>query len=65
MLGALVGSVILITNGRTILRSFDAETPAAYAVFGLVAAALLSIAIARTRQQAAAGDEQEAEAEPV
>ena len=54
MLGALVGSVILITNSRTILRAFDAESATAYVVLGAIAAALISIAVSKTRSQAAA-----------
>ncbi|KQT91059.1 permease [Marmoricola sp. Leaf446] len=71
VLGALVGSVILITNSRTLLRAFDAESGAAYAVLGVVAATLLAIAIRRTRGEhtevieALEGDEPESEKQPV
>ena len=63
VLGALVGSVILITNGRTLLRAWDAESATAYVILGAVAAALISVAIGRTRAQAAERDEESA-AEP-
>lgn len=49
VLGALVGSVILITNSRTLLRAFDVETVGAYVALGAVAAALIAIALRRTR----------------
>ena len=50
VLGALVGSVILITNSRTLLRAFDAESVGAYAALGVVAAVLIAIAVRRTRR---------------
>ncbi|SDT19733.1 hypothetical protein SAMN04488570_3814 [Nocardioides scoriae] len=49
VLGALVGSVILITNSRTLLRAFDAESVGAYAALGLVAVVLVAFAIQRSR----------------
>jgi uncharacterized membrane protein YfcA len=53
VLGALVGSVILVTNSRTLLRSFEAESATAYLLLGAVAAGLVATAVARTRNQAA------------
>ena len=69
VLGALVGSVILITNSRTLLRAADAESPAAYAVLGVIAAVLIAIAVRRTRGEHTevvelTGDD-EAEKQPV
>jgi uncharacterized membrane protein YfcA len=58
VLGALVGSVILITNSRTILRAFEAESATAYVVLGAIAAALISIAVSKTRKQREVRDEQ-------
>jgi uncharacterized membrane protein YfcA len=54
VLGGLVGSVILVTNGRTLLRAFDAESAPAYLALAAVAVALVSIAISKTRKQSAA-----------
>ncbi|WP_445257607.1 sulfite exporter TauE/SafE family protein [Nocardioides aurantiacus] len=71
VLGALVGSVILITNSRTLLRAADAESVGAYAALGVVAAVLLAVAIRRTRGEhtevveALEGDEPETEKQPV
>lgn len=53
MLGALVGSIILVTNSRTLLRAFDADSWVAYLVLGALAASLVSIALTRTRRKAA------------
>lgn len=49
ILGALVGGVILITNTRTIMRSFDAERGWAYVVLGLVWVALIVFAVRKDR----------------
>jgi uncharacterized protein len=66
VLGGLVGSVILVTNGRTLLRAFEAESALAYAGLGAVAVTLVTIAISKTRKQSAARtDEPQAEAELV
>lgn len=71
VLGALVGSVILITNSRTLLRAADAESPAAYVALGVVAAVLVAIAVRRTRGEhtevveLTGDDEPEAEKQPV
>jgi uncharacterized membrane protein YfcA len=64
VLGALVGSVILVTNGRTLLRAFEAESVVAYAGLAAVAVLLVSIAVARTRKQAAAQKTAAAESDP-
>ena len=54
VLGGLVGSVILVTNARTLLGAFDAESGAAYVVLGVLAAGLISIAFTKSRRAAAA-----------
>ncbi len=64
VLGALVGSVILITNGRTILRAFDAESVGVYVLLGAIAATLIGIAIAKTRREPEVA-EAERQPEPV
>ncbi|MET0999219.1 MAG: sulfite exporter TauE/SafE family protein [Marmoricola sp.] len=53
VLGALVGSVIVITNSRTLLRAVGAESWQAYLVLGLVAAGLMAIALTTSRREAA------------
>ena len=65
VLGGLVGSVILVTNGRTLLRAFEAESALAYGALAAVAVALVSIAISKTRKQAAARAAAETEPELV
>jgi uncharacterized protein len=45
ILGGLVGSIILVTNGRTLLRNFDAESVAAYGLLFAVAAVIVAIAV--------------------
>ncbi len=64
VLGGLVGSVILVTNGRTLLRAFEAESALAYAGLAAVAVVLVSIAISKTRKQAAARTAAENETDP-
>lgn len=54
LLGALVGSVILITNSRTILREFDLEQPWIYLVLVAVSVALVVLAIRKNRALKAA-----------
>jgi len=49
MLGALVGGVILITNSRTLMVSFDAERWFVYAILGAIWVALLTYAVRKTR----------------
>lgn len=49
LLGALVGSVILITNSRTILREFDLEQPWIYLVLVAASVALVVLAIRKNR----------------
>ena len=54
VLGVAVGGIILLTNSRTLLKTFEVETPARFAVYGailLVTAIGLSIAIQRVRAQ--------------
>jgi uncharacterized protein len=50
LLGALVGGVILVTNTRTILRTFDAERAWVYVVLAVVWAALIVIAVRKNRE---------------
>jgi len=64
VLGALVGSVILVTNSRTLLRAFDAESWAAYVVLGAISATLVCIAVVKSRQLKAVA-ERETESELV
>ncbi|WP_434809963.1 sulfite exporter TauE/SafE family protein [Microbacterium sp. bgisy189] len=54
LLGALVGSVILITNSRTILREFNLEQPWIYLVLVAVSVALVVLAIRKNRALKAA-----------
>ncbi len=49
MLGALVGGIILITNTRTLMRSFDSEIPAVYVALFAGWAVLIALAVRRTR----------------
>ena len=49
VLGALVGSLILVTNYRTILRSQDAESAPAYVPIALAVAVIVLVAVARVR----------------
>lgn len=50
ILGAFVGSVILLTNGRTIMRATDSESPAIYGVLAAIALTVILIAIAKVRR---------------
>lgn len=54
LLGALVGGVILITNSRTLTRSFDNEMPWVYVVLFALWAGLVVIAVGKTRARGAA-----------
>jgi uncharacterized protein len=52
VLGVAVGGIILLTNSRTLLKTFEVETAARFAVYGailLVTVVGLSIAIQRAR----------------
>lgn len=49
VLGALVGSIILVTNSRTLMRTWDVENPVAYVALAGLAATLLTIAIRKTK----------------
>jgi hypothetical protein len=51
VLGALVGSVILVTNGITILQAFSAESPLAFGALGVTCVVLVAIAVRKTRRQ--------------
>ncbi len=50
LLGALVGGVILVTNSRTIMRTFDAERAWIYVVLAVIWAALIVVAVRKNRQ---------------
>ena len=55
-----MGGIILLTNSRTLLKTFEVETPARFAVYGaivLVTAIGLSIAIQRSRARKRAAAE--------
>jgi uncharacterized membrane protein YfcA len=65
VLGALVGSVILLTNSRTLLRAAGAESWVAYLALAAVAVGLVSTAVSRTRRSAVASvSERESEGAP-
>lgn len=49
MLGALVGGIILITNARTLMRTFDAEVAWVYVVLFIAWIGLIATAVHRTR----------------
>jgi uncharacterized membrane protein YfcA len=49
MLGALVGGVILLTNSRTLMRSFEAERGWVYVILFAVWASLIAYAVRKTR----------------
>jgi uncharacterized protein len=64
LLGVAVGGIILLTNSRTLLRTFEVEAPARFMVYGailLVTVVGLSIAAQRVRRRRAT--EQQAEVE--
>lgn len=50
ILGAFVGSVILLTNGRTIMRATDSESAAIYGALAAIALTVIVIAIAKVRR---------------
>ncbi|MBA3529672.1 MAG: sulfite exporter TauE/SafE family protein, partial [Propionibacteriaceae bacterium] len=59
LLGVAVGGVILLTNTRTLLKSFDVSDPARFTAYGailVVSLAGLSIAAQRARKQATAAE---------
>lgn len=61
LLGVAVGGLILLTNARTLLRGFDASTPARFAVYAFVVVVTvvgLSIVAQRARAEAAASSDQ-------
>ncbi|MEI7056630.1 sulfite exporter TauE/SafE family protein [Nocardioides sp. CCNWLW239] len=61
VLGGLVGSIILVTNGRTLLRSFEAESVAAYGLLFAVAAVIVFVALRKARREGAVAAEPETE----
>ncbi|GGU35587.1 sulfite exporter TauE/SafE family protein [Nocardioides albus] len=64
MLGGLVGSIILVTNGRTLLRSFEAESVAAYGLLFAVAAVIIVLAVRKAGRRSAETPATEPEPEP-
>ncbi|HET9873405.1 MAG TPA: sulfite exporter TauE/SafE family protein [Propionibacteriaceae bacterium] len=64
LLGVAVGGIILLTNARTLLKSFDSPDPIRFAVYGvvlLVTVIGLSIAAQRVKRTAAASADAERE----
>ena len=61
LLGGLVGSIILITNGRTLLQSFEAESVPAYGVLFAIAAVVVVIAVRKVRSKRAEAPAEESE----
>lgn len=62
ILGAFVGSVIVVTNGRTLLKQFDAESPWAYGVLFALAAVVIAVAITKVRGKITTDGSDEADA---
>lgn len=57
LLGVAVGGLILLTNGRTLLKTFDVSTPARLAVYaGILVVTLAGLYVAALRARRAAGD---------
>lgn len=57
ILGIIVGGMILFSNGRTLLTSFDAPTPSRFVAYGLIVAltaVALYVGIRRVRRERAA-----------
>ncbi|HEY9352272.1 MAG TPA: hypothetical protein VIP28_03430, partial [Nocardioides sp.] len=63
VLGGLVGSIILVTNGRTLLRNFEAESVAAYGLLFAVAAVIVAIAVRKAGGKIAPAQEPAPESE--
>ncbi|GAA2098140.1 sulfite exporter TauE/SafE family protein [Microlunatus panaciterrae] len=64
VLGIVVGGMILATNTRVLLKTFDTATPVRLLAYGLILAltvVALSLGVARTRRQAAQQAESPAE----
>jgi uncharacterized membrane protein YfcA len=60
LLGVAVGGLILLTNGRTLLKTFDVSTPARFAVYAailLVTIVGLWVAAQRARRTSAGAEE--------
>lgn len=61
LLGVAVGGLILMTNSRTLLRTFDTASPTRFAVYGLIVLATLAalwVTARRHRRAAAASADQ-------
>lgn len=57
LLGVAVGGIILLTNSRTLLKSYDVDTPTRFGVYGAVLlVTLVGLSIARQRASRAARD---------
>ena len=55
LLGVAVGGIILLTNSRTLLKSYDVETPTRFVVYGVVlVVTIVGLSIASQRAQRAA-----------
>jgi uncharacterized protein len=65
ILGALVGSVIIITNSRTLLQAFDAESRTAYIALFVLAIALIVTAVTKVRGKVTTDPETGSEREEV
>ena len=68
LLGVAIGGVILLTNSRTLLRSFEVSDPARFAVYTLillVTVAGLGVVTRRTRRIAADAASEQHLQEPV
>jgi uncharacterized protein len=55
LLGVAVGGIILLTNSRTMLKTYDVETPTRFVVYGVVlVVTIVGLSIASQRAQRAA-----------
>jgi uncharacterized membrane protein YfcA len=60
LLGVAVGGLILLTNSRTLMKTFDVSTPARFAVYGgVLLVTIIGLSIASQRAQKAAAAKQE------
>jgi len=61
LLGVAVGGLILLTNSRTLMKSFDVSTPARFAVYGgIVLVTVIGLSIASQRAQKVAAEKAQA-----
>ncbi len=55
LLGVAVGGIILLTNSRTLLKTYDVETPTRFVIYGVVLVlTIVGLSIANQRAQRAA-----------